>query len=189
MPLIGAFKDLFPGGSPLFWIVLISAIAASYVWFHWVDALKEGGRDRARLLRRLRRGGDWRDQYVWRLRRFLAHVDRFLGDTRRPGPACRWVTGGGPWPCWTARSFDICALMALVYPFLSIYATWLWSGEAGDLGRGGEGSGDHGRTFSGALVAPSRALLASDTACQGQRAAESGFDVIIDKLCSVNCSR
>ena len=123
MPLIGSLKDLFPGNTWLFWIVLVAAMAAGYVWYHWLDALKEAGRDRNRLLRRLRRGGDWRAQYIWRLRRFLAHVDRFLGDARRPGRACRRLTGGGPWPCWTAASFDRCALMAVVYPFLSIYAT------------------------------------------------------------------
>ena len=132
--LIGFLRDLLASPGWLGGIVAVAMMTGGYVWFHWAEALKEKGRDRDRLLRRLRRGGNWRAQYVGRLRRVLARVDRFMGDARRPGWACRRLTGGGPWPCWTARSFDRCALMAVVYPFLSLHATWLISGEAGDLG-------------------------------------------------------
>ena len=46
----------------------------------------------------------------------------------------------GPWrhwrPAhrWTARAFDRCALMAVIYPFASLLAIWTLTGKAGDIG-------------------------------------------------------
>lgn len=39
------------------------------------------------------------------------------------------------YPYWTGRSFDRCTLLALVYPLLSLFAVWVWTGEDGELVR------------------------------------------------------
>ena len=37
-----------------------------------------------------------------------------------------------PQPCWTARSLDTLAFLAVAYPFASIVASWLFTGRHGD---------------------------------------------------------
>ena len=115
-------------------IVLASLALASCVTKYCAEALKTPGPDMRRLMGLLRRGGEWRWRYVRMLRIALDRVDQFFNDAGRPGLACRWVTGGGAWPCWTARSFDKCALIGVVYPFLALFLTWVVTGDAGDLG-------------------------------------------------------
>ena len=88
-------------------------------------------RDRLAMLRWLRPGRDLRDIYIPTLRRCLDWVDRRLGDYDRPN---RWLSakvGLTPLPFWTAWSFDRLAVLALAYPLLGVFASWLWGADAG----------------------------------------------------------
>jgi hypothetical protein len=71
--------------------------------------------------------------YSERLTRFLDWIDRFFGDAgmadRTLFPHAFWLKA--PAPLWTAPSFDRCLLLALLYPFATIFAIWAVSGQVG----------------------------------------------------------
>jgi len=63
----------------------------------------------------------------------LGKVDAFFGDAGR-NDRSRFARRLGletPGPRWTAAAFDRCLLLALIYPVLTIYAVWVWSGHVG----------------------------------------------------------
>jgi hypothetical protein len=67
------------------------------------------------------------------LTKALDRVDVFFGDPRRKDKS--WVaralgleTRGER---WTARAFDRCLLLALIYPMAAIVAVWTWSARVG----------------------------------------------------------
>jgi hypothetical protein len=92
--------------------------------------------DRARydsLRERLRDGGTPAIVYNRWLAFALEKVDRFFGDAGRSDRS--WIartlhleTSG---PRWTAEAFDKCLLLALVYPVVTIFAVWTYSGHVG----------------------------------------------------------
>ncbi len=71
--------------------------------------------------------------YAWDVRRMLAGVDRFFGDAPDQ-PDGLFPTAFGwldePAPLWTARAYDRCLMLALVYPLLVVLLGWVVSGEA-----------------------------------------------------------
>ena len=78
------------------------------------DALRaslEGGNRAARL-------------YAKWLTAFLDWIERFFGNSRAFGLK-------KPAPLWTVPAFDRCLLLALVYPFVTIFVIWAISGHVG----------------------------------------------------------
>ena len=106
-------------GSIFFLAILISGASA------WLleGALKEPGHDRDQLLRNLERGGSFKALYVAGLTHALDKLDGWIGDAE-----------GSRWRYWSGLAFDRCALLAVVYPLLGIFLTWIWVGEPGVLG-------------------------------------------------------
>jgi hypothetical protein len=129
----GAIGEQF--GTALGAIVMAAAGLAWFMQMECSGALKEKGPDRIALLGFLRRGGSWRWRYTRIVNRALDRLDWLLGDKGLSTRACRWVTGrDGAQPCWTGRSFDRCALLALAYPLVSIWVIWVAWGAADDIG-------------------------------------------------------
>ena len=116
-------------------VFVLAAIVFGFAWNYYEAVLKDGGRDRDRLLDRLARGGGPRIFYIDLMTALLDRVDALLGDA---GQGQRWVARlfglNTARPCWTGRSFDTCALLAVVYPLASLIATWLLVGDAGPIG-------------------------------------------------------
>ena len=131
--LLAAFKDV----SSVFGLILALSVGAgsAAMWLQQ-GALKEPGHDRDRLLRSLRLGGDLRRHYVFWVTRALNWIDRFLGDAGKAAQSLRvpFIRNRRRAPYWTGWSFDKCALLAVVYPFMGMFATWVWAGEAGEVG-------------------------------------------------------
>ncbi len=102
-------------------------------YFAAADLENAAGRQRVRVA--LEAGGRWRRLYVWLLTGGLNRLDRFLGDADKtafslPSP----FRNREAWPYWTGWSFDRCALLALIYPVLSLFAVWVWTSEGGAIG-------------------------------------------------------
>jgi hypothetical protein len=116
-------------------ILAVSSVIAGLAMWLQEGALKEEGPDRDRLIRSLRLGGDLRRHYVFWVTRALNRVDRFLGDADKADCSLPSPFGNRQAkPYWTGWSFDVCALIALVYPIMSMIATWLWTADGGELG-------------------------------------------------------
>jgi hypothetical protein len=68
-----------------------------------------------------------------RLTRFLDWIDRFFGDAgmadRTLFPHAFWLKT--PAPLWTAPAFELCLLLALIYPMATIFIIWAISGHVG----------------------------------------------------------
>ena len=75
--------------------------------------------------------------YAKWLTAFLDQVERFFGDA---GMADRTLFPHAfgfqkPAPLWTAPAFDRCLLLALIYPFATIFIIWAVSGHVGPAER------------------------------------------------------
>ncbi len=122
--------------------VLVSAAcvvwAVQYRYYAVVlrDAAKrKGSRDRQpyEALRERLLGQGARLIYENRLMAALAWLERTLGDagvSDTSWAARRFAPPGAP-PLWTARSYDRCLLLALVYPVLTILILWSVTGDQG----------------------------------------------------------
>jgi hypothetical protein len=71
--------------------------------------------------------------YARSLTSFLDAVDRFFGDA---GMADRTLFPHAfglrtPAPLWTAPAFELCLLLALIYPIVTIFLIWAISGHIG----------------------------------------------------------
>jgi hypothetical protein len=115
--------------------ILIGAALAGWAAHHFAAADLEDPAGRQRVRVALEAGGRWRRLYVFLLTRGLNRLDRFLGDADKaafslPSP----FRNREAWPYWTGWSFDRCALLALIYPLASLFAVWVWTGQAGAIG-------------------------------------------------------
>ena len=89
---------------------------------------------RLRLRTALAAGGHLRRSYVQLLTPALDRLDRFLGDADKAAYSLPSPFGNRePQSYWTGWSFDRCALLAVVYPLLSLFAVWGWTGESGPI--------------------------------------------------------
>ena len=118
------------------WLGLIAtiALAAGGIAYAFAAAELKNAAGRQRLREALQAGGHWRRLYVQLLTPALDRLDRFLGDAGKaafslPSP----FSNRDPHPYWTGWSFDRCALLALIYPLLSLFAVWVWTGESGPI--------------------------------------------------------
>src|SRR5713226_142663 len=115
-------------------IGLIALIAGGFAhYFAAADLESRAGRQRVRAA--LEAGGGLRRLYVRLLTHGLNWLDRFLGDADKaafslPSP----FRNREAWPYWTGWSFDRCALLAIIYPLLSLFVVWVWTGEGGAIG-------------------------------------------------------
>jgi hypothetical protein len=82
----------------------------------------------------LQTGGHWRRLYVQLLTLALVRLDQFLDAFDKaifllPSPFGNREAR----PYWTEWSLDRCALLALVYPLLSLFVVWLRTGESSPI--------------------------------------------------------
>ncbi|RTL68331.1 MAG: hypothetical protein EKK41_15760 [Hyphomicrobiales bacterium] len=78
-------------------------------------------------------GGSAAQLYKRWLTAFLDRVDGFFGDAGQAGLTL-WPRAFGlraPAPLWTAPSLDRCLLLAQIYPIVTIYVLWAFSGHVG----------------------------------------------------------
>ena len=131
--LFSLFKDTLP-----FALVIIGACAliVGCLAYMIVDpALAKPGPDRDQVVASLRAGGTFRHHYVFLTSYCLDWIDRRLGDAGDPAPFWKSPFGNRESkPYWTGASLDTCALLAILYPFLAMFLTWLATGDAGELG-------------------------------------------------------
>ena len=131
--LLGFARDIMP--SALVLILLAAVLMYVTAMKHWEGALKEPGPDRYELVRALRLGGHPRLLYIHWIAKALNRADRILGDADKAGLSLRLPFGRWPrYPYWTGWSFDVCALIGVVYPVGGLFLTWLATGDAGEIG-------------------------------------------------------
>jgi hypothetical protein len=114
---------------------LATFLAFGIAFYFYEGDLAKAGPDRERLRSALEEGGDLRLLYVRLLTHALNWLDRFLGDAGKP--ELSWPSPFGNrqrYPYWTGRSFDRCAVLALIYPLASLFLVWVWTGKAGAVG-------------------------------------------------------
>ena len=78
-------------------------------------------------------GGGFNLTYARGLGRVLDWLDGVMGD-RGAAPESRLARSMGVEtrrPTWTAAAYDRCLLLAMLYPLVSIFALWVWSGHVG----------------------------------------------------------
>jgi hypothetical protein len=110
------------------------ALLAGALAHHFAAADLEDAAGRARLREALEAGGDLRRLYIQLLTPALDRLDRFLGDADKASFSLLSPFGNREArPYWTAWSFDRCALLALIYPLLSLFVVWVWTGESGPI--------------------------------------------------------
>src|SRR4051794_35056807 len=129
--VIGKFVEAL--GSPL-WLIGMIALMAGALAHHFAAADLEDSGGRAKLREALEAGGELRRLYIRLLTPALDRLDRFLRDADKasfslPSP----FRNREPHPYWTAWSFDRCALLAMVYPLLSLFIVRVWQGESGPI--------------------------------------------------------
>ena len=131
--------DLITGDWPFSWrlfLFLISlAVFLGPFYYHSIlsGAGGQPGAAYAQLRAHLVEGGQPTRVYNRWLASALAHVDTFFNDAGRSdrswaARAMRLETDG---PRWTAPAFDRCLLLALLYPIVSVYVVWVFSGHVG----------------------------------------------------------
>src|SRR5215471_1130697 len=119
----------------------IAGLAFSLMYRRYVLVLGAGGgrkgypaRDAYERLQDSLSGGNLASRlYSDWLTKFLDAVDRFFGDA---GMADRTLFPRAfglkrPAPLWTAPAFDRCLLLALIYPFVTIFIIWAMSSHVG----------------------------------------------------------
>jgi hypothetical protein len=122
-------------------IILVGIAAFGLAILHYLGVLGAGAKQvgtRERndydALRQRIAAGNWiAREYARRLDIFLNAIDRFFGDA---GMADRTLLPHAfglrtPAPLWTARAFDRCLWLALVYPIVAILLIWAVSNEVG----------------------------------------------------------
>jgi hypothetical protein len=67
--------------------------------------------------------------YARWLTTFLDGIDRFFGDAGKADQTLFWLKT--PAPLWTAPAFELCLLLALIYPIATIFIVWAVSGHVG----------------------------------------------------------
>jgi hypothetical protein len=131
MSEIGALVKML--GSPL-WLIFTIAAAVGGIFYPFAAADLKNAAGRERLRTALHAGGHWRRLYIQLLTPALDRLDRFLGDADKASFSLRSPFGNREaHPYWTCWSFDRCALLALVYPLLSLFVVWVWTGESGPI--------------------------------------------------------
>jgi hypothetical protein len=92
----------------------------------------------AELRAQLAAGGITTTLYERWLTAALARVDAFFGDGDAAAASrSLWARAFGlthPAPLWTARSFDRCLLLALIYPIAMVIILWIVTGHPGPAG-------------------------------------------------------
>src|SRR4051812_46147514 len=129
--IVGKFVEALE--SPL-WLIGMIALMAGALAHHFAAADLEDSGGRAKLREALEAGGELRRLYIRLLTPQLDRLDRFLGDSDKaafslPSP----FRNRERHPYWTGWSFDRCALLALVYPLLSLFVVWVWQSESGPI--------------------------------------------------------
>jgi hypothetical protein len=120
---------------PLALCLAVAFVVTKVVSGRWQTALKTSGSDREELTNTLELGGDLRRHYVRLITTALDQVDRFLGDVDKAEDSIPSPFGNRrKAPYWTAWSFDKCALIAVAYPIVGLFLTWVLTGEAGEVG-------------------------------------------------------
>ena len=115
--LLGFARDTLPTA---LWLILAAALLM-FFWarYHWSGALKEPGPDRDDLIQALCLGGHLRLLYIHWITKALNRADRILRDHDKAALSLRLPFGRWPErPYWTGWSFDVSALIAVVYPVL-----------------------------------------------------------------------
>jgi hypothetical protein len=126
--VIGKFVEAL--GWP-FWLIGMFALLAGALAHHFAAADLEDSGGRAKLREALEAGGGLRRLYIRLLTPALDRLDRFLGDSDKAAFSLSSpFRNREPHPYWTAWSFDRCALLALFYPLLSLFAVWACTGES-----------------------------------------------------------
>jgi hypothetical protein len=135
------------GELPIFIRVLAAGVAGLFAWLAWRywDILDGSGEptgstervDYDALLAELGSGGTPAKVYRNWLTQALDRVDVFFGDSGRNDKSlfARALTLETPGARWTARAFDQCLLLALIYPIATILAVWIWTAHAGGAER------------------------------------------------------
>jgi hypothetical protein len=122
----------------------VLASAASVAWAvqyrYYAVVLRDAGKRKGSIdrqpyeaLRQRLRDQGARLTYEAGLAAALAWLERALGDAGvadTSWAARRFALPGAP-PLWTARSYDRCLLLALVYPVLTILILWVVTGHQG----------------------------------------------------------
>jgi hypothetical protein len=120
-------------GSPL-WLIFTIAAATGGIAHHFAAAELKSAIGRKRLRSALQGGGHWRRLYIQLLTRALDRLDQSLGDVGKAAFSLSSPFGNREVnPYWTGWSFDRCALLAAIYPLLSLFIVWVWTGEAGPI--------------------------------------------------------
>jgi hypothetical protein len=137
----------FFGELPIIPRVLIAVSAGLFVWKTWSYWEILGGSEEAAgsderadydaLIAELQAGGTPDMVYREWLATALDRVDMFFGDSGRDDES--WIARALgleiPGARWTAPAFDRCLLLALLYPIITIYLVWIWSGHSGPVER------------------------------------------------------
>src|SRR3954453_938109 len=131
---MSAVGDLFKMlGSP-FGLIGTIALTAFGIAHHFAAADIKNAAGRERLRTALLAGGHWRRLYIQLLTPALDRLARVLGAADMAPFSLPPPFGNREArPYWTAWSFDRCALLALVYPLLSLFVVWVWQGESGPI--------------------------------------------------------
>jgi hypothetical protein len=134
---------MLPGQVPIFIRILAAGtvglflLLLAYYWYILIGADDpKGSRECAdydALLAKLRSGGTPEAVYRDWLTKALDRVDTFFGDPERNDKSwfARILGLETPGARWTAPAFDRCLLLALIYPIVTIYFVWIWSGHVG----------------------------------------------------------
>jgi hypothetical protein len=118
----------------------VCGLTFSLIFRRYARVLRSGGgrkgypaRDAYDRLRENLSGGNLASRlYSDWLTRFLDEVDRFVGDARANRTLFPHAFGlMTPVPLWTARAFDRCLSLALIYPVAAIFVIWAVSGRVG----------------------------------------------------------
>jgi len=139
--LLAGFAPEGPLRTAVLLVYGVCVAVAPFIYRYYLGVLAQGAAPEGSLERqdydKLRAGlagGNLAARlYAKWLTAFLDGVERFFGDA---GLADRTLFPRAfglktPAPLWTAPAFDRCLLLALIYPFVTIYVIWGVSGRVG----------------------------------------------------------